>query len=68
MIYIKASQYQKNVSTKIYIIQQIQPDTFPTKYTLIQFQFNKAQKGQVNNIFPSIFWVKKRPYFQSPKN
>ena len=28
----------------------------------------KAQKDQVNIIFPSTFWLKKRPYFQSPKS
>ena len=28
----------------------------------------KAQKGQVNIIFPSTFWLEKRPYFLSPKS
>ena len=28
----------------------------------------KAQKDQVNIIFPSAFWLKKRSYFPSPKS
>ena len=28
----------------------------------------KAQKDQVNTIFPSTFWLKKRPYFPTPKS
>ena len=28
----------------------------------------KAQKDHTNIIFPSTFWLKKRPYFPSPKS
>ena len=28
----------------------------------------KAKKDLVNIIFPSTFWLKKRPYFPSPKS
>ena len=28
----------------------------------------KAQKDQANIIFPSTFWLTKRPYFASPKS
>ena len=42
--------------------------TAPKPYFLSPGISQKAQKYQVNIIFPSAFWIRKIPLFPSPKN